>query len=260
MKSGTTLLRTLLGQHPDLYSGFETHWYEREIRLGWNDATSKRMGYLLRLYNLDNRDYTVLCNTKQATPDREFIDIVLEFCAQRSGKPRWAEKTPGNIRHYRLIKRQWPSARFIHVTRDYKDCYASWKLRRGDSLDTFVTAVRDAYSDVWDLLGTTTSDYLEVDYGDLVPDTRTTMRRVLEFAEVPWDPACTSLDLESTQDEREKIVEVVGRDSHTNISMSKPIFTDAIGQWRDMLTNEEARRIERELDTYYAALGRRGTG
>jgi len=176
MKSGTTLLRILLGQHPDLYSGFETHWYEREIRFRWNDATSKRMGYLLRLFDLDNRDYAVLCDTKRAAPDREFIDIVLEFCAQRAGKPRWAEKTPGNIRHYRLIEKQWPSARFIHVTRDYKDCYASWKLRRGDSLDTFVAAVRDAYSDVWELLGTRTGDYLEVDYGDLVSDTRTTMR------------------------------------------------------------------------------------
>jgi hypothetical protein len=255
MKSGTSLLRVLLGQHRDVFASFETHWYEDAVREHWDDPSSRRMTYLFRFYDLDAAAYGSLCTAKRADPGREFIDIVLDYCMQRAGKPRWAEKTPGNIRHYHLIRSQWPGARLVHVTREYKDCFASWKARRGDDLDTFLAAAQTAYADIAPLLGRRTESYMEIDHDALVTDPEGAMRRVTEFAGLPWDPACARLDLEATRREREKVIEVVGRDSHTNVSLSKPIFTDAIGQWRELLTAAEARRIETELAPYYARLG-----
>lgn len=255
MKSGTSLLRTLLGQHRDVFASFETHWYDDAVREHWGDPTSRRMTYLLRFFELDDAAYRSLCAAKRADPEREFIDIVLNYCAMRAGKSHWAEKTPDNIRHYQLIKSQWPGARLVHVTREYKDCFASWKAHRGDELDTFLATAQAAYADIALLLGTCTNSYIEIDHNELVTDPEGTIRRVTEFADLPWDPACGRLDLEATRRERDKVIEVVGRDSHTNMSLSKPIFTDAIGQWRNLLNPDEARRIETEMAPYYARIG-----
>jgi len=257
MKSGTTLLRVLLGQHPDVFASFETHWYEPEVREGWSDPTSRRMTFLLRFFELSEDEYAMLVGKKRAEPRREFIDIVLDYCARRAGKTRWAEKTPDNIRHFRLIRQQWPNAKVIHVTREYRDCFASWKTHRSDTLDTFLAAATSAYQDIGSLLGTSAEGYLEIDHDELVRRPEETMRLVLEFAELSWSPACAALDLAKTRQERERVKEIVGKDSHTNISLSRPIFTDAIGQWRKMLTDDEAKRIKRELASYYAILGGR---
>lgn len=257
MKSGTSLLRTLIGQHPDVFASFETHWFSDDLRVHWNDPDTKRMTYLVRFFELSDADYRALCAEKRADPHREFIDIVLEFCSERGGKSRWAEKTPDNIRHWSLIQRIWPSARLIHVTREYKDCFASWKVRRGDNLEDFLGSTAHAYDDIEGLLGTSTDSYLEVDYVDLVRDTENTMRRVLDFAELAWNPRCAALDLNRTGEEREKVQEVTGRDSLTSVSLTRPIFSDSLGQWRTMLTTDEAARIEAELAGRYRVLGTR---
>jgi Sulfotransferase family len=257
MKSGTSLLRVLLGQHPNLFASFETHWYEPEVCEGWADPNSRRMHYLLQFFELSEADYTALVVSKRADPAREFIDIVFDYCAARADKKRWAEKTPDNIRHYSLIRRIWPTAKLIHVTREYRDCFASWKTRRGDTLEAFLASARSAYGDIGALLGKDDDGYLEVDHDELVRAPEQAMRRVLAFAELDWSPACAALDLSATRDERKKIIEVVGKDSHTNVSLSRPIFSDAIGQWRTMLTSNEVRRIETELAPYYGILGPR---
>jgi hypothetical protein len=43
----------------------------------------------------------------------------------RSGKRRWAEKTPRNIRRLDVIFRHFPQARFVHVLRDGRDVACS---------------------------------------------------------------------------------------------------------------------------------------
>jgi len=83
------------------------------------------------------------------------------------------------------------------------------------------------------------------------------MRRVLDFAELAWNPRCAALDLNRTGEEREKVQEVTGRDSLTSVSLTRPIFSDSLGQWRTMLTTDEAARIEAELAGRYRVLGTR---
>lgn len=256
MKSGTSLLRVLLGQHPQIFAGFETHWFEDAIRRDWADPDSRRMGFLRDFFELDDETYARLCAAKSSAPDREFIDIVLCEAAARAGKPRWAEKTPANIRHWPLIQSLWPDAKLIHVTREYRDCFASWKARRGDSLDEFLESAKHAYDAIDPLLGTTTESYMEIDYTELVGDTETAMRRVLAFCELAWDARCAAIDTEATSRERDTVKQVTGRDSKTSISLEKPIFRSSVEQWRDLITTEEARTVRAELAPYYERLGR----
>ena len=257
MKSGTSLLRVLLGQHPELYAGFETHWFDDDIRTNWHRPDSRRMGFLRDFFEIDADTYARHCATKGSHPAREFIDIVLCDAATRAGKPRWAEKTPANIRQWPLIQELWPDAKLIHVTREYRDCYASWKARRGDSLVDFLDSARNAYDAIDPLLGTSSENYMEVDYTDLVSNTEGAMRRVLAFCELDWDKNCAEIDTAATSRERDTVRQVTGRDSKTSISLEKPIFESSIHQWRDLITPEEAATVRTELDPFYARLGAR---
>jgi hypothetical protein len=255
MKSGTTLLRALLGQHPRIYASFETHWFDEAIRFGWREPESRRMEMLFSLLDLDRDKYEHLCQQMQAEPRREFIDVVMQYCCERAGKARWVEKTPDNIRHWRLIRQTWREPTLIHVTREYKDVYASWKVRRRDSLETFLSAAKTVYEDVGSNLGRDSHGNLEVDYQDLVCDTETVMRRILDRVGEDWHPDCAVLDVDHGTRERTKFKDLMGRESWTLVSLSKPIFTNSIGQWREHLSKDEAVRIETELAEYYRIFG-----
>jgi hypothetical protein len=257
MKSGTTLLRALLGRHHRLFGTFETHWFQDAVRSGWDNPSSERMQLMLSLLELDKEEYAALCERKRADQRREFIDIALQYCCERAGKKRWVEKTPDNIRHWGLIQEIWQNPTLIHVTREYKDTYASWKVRRGDSLETFLSAAKNAYDEIRPLLGKETEDYVEVDYLDLVLNTEEAIRRILEHLGEEWDPACAKLNLDETGGERKQFKKLLGRESWTFVSLSKPIFTSSIGQWRQFITEEEKTTIEKELGEFYEIYGDR---
>ena len=255
MKSGTTVMRALLGQHHRLFGSFETHWFEDAVRFDWDNPELPRMKLLLSLLEIGEDEYAAMCEKKRADAAREFIDIVMDYCCKRAGKKRWVEKTPGNILHWSLIQEIWSKSSFIHVTREYKDTYASWKVRRRDSLETFLSAAKGAYDDIRLLLGAKNERYLEVDYVELVTETEQTMRRVLAHIGEKWDPACAALNVEQTGGERTHFKELMGRESWTLVSLSKPIFTNSIGQWRRFVDKEEQRIIEKELAEYYEIWG-----
>ena len=218
------------------------------------------MRHLRRFLDLNENEYKRLCCIKRAEPEREFIDIVMAYCAERAGKRRWVEKTPDNIRYWSLIQEHWPDAFMIHMIREYKDTFASWKERRKDSLERFLATVRQTYDDVRPLLGRETERYLEVNYDDLVTETEKTMRRVLAKIGVPWDDACARINLENTRSERNKFQKVLNRESPTLVSLTRPIFTDSLQQWRRILSAEEAARIEEEFAEYYDVFGFRLDG
>jgi len=255
MKSGTTLLRALLGQHPMLYASFETHWFDEAIRDKWIDPSSNRMKLLLSLLSINHDEYQMFCRIKTVDCDREFIDIVMEYCCKRSGKQRWVEKTPDNIRYWSVIQNEWPDAYLIHVTREYKDVYASWKTRRNDSLDCFLSSVASVYSDIRQLLGKETDRYIEVDYTELVFNTIPAIRRILAKIGEEWSDNCAALDIENMRREREKLSNILGRESWTMVSLTRNIFTNSVGQWKSLINEEESRKIESELYELYRIYG-----
>ncbi len=255
MMSGTSLMRVLLGQHHNLLGGLETHWFDDNVRFGWSNLSSRRMEILMSLFDLSTKELQVFIDAKDQEPQREFIDIVMEYCTRKEGKVRWVEKTPDNLQYWNLICQQWPSPTLIHVTREYKDVYASWKVRRRDSLERFLEKVKQVYGPIKHLLGKETENYLLVDYLELVLNTEQTMKTILNKLGEPWDPACAQISTDKTEDERTKIKKLLGRESHTAVSLSKPIFTSSIGQWRQLITDTEKERIETELAELYKIYG-----
>jgi hypothetical protein len=246
MKSGTSLLRVLVGNHPHIFSGYETHWFSPEIQLNWRDGSAKRLIWLRELYEIPPKEFQLL--QQNSSSGLEFISAFMEYCTRREGKRRWAEKTPDNILHLETIWNQWPQAQVLHVRRDFRDIYASWKKNRKASLAEFLDRAKTTYRRLDRLLGHSTDNYLEVNYERLVQQPGPAMREVLEFLNEPW---VEGMDRNpGDNQEYERVRQVVGVESATALALKRPIFSDSVGQWRRILNKEEVAAIDEHLDDF----------
>lgn len=118
-RSGTTMVREVLSRHPAIACGPESHILSgfvspRRLSEAWNLplASVQRM-------------------VSQARSVVHFAEVFFREYAQGLGKARWADKSPGNVRHLPAILSRFPRAKFIHVVRDGRDVACS--LRRHPS-------------------------------------------------------------------------------------------------------------------------------
>lgn len=244
MKSGSSLLRKLLCDHPAIFGGLETHWCSAEFRDGYRDQGSRRQRWLREFYDVDPEQQRRLLDA--AGSPYQYLDVFLGWCAHREGKRRWAEKTPDNVLHRTLIAEHWPDALLLHAVRDYRDVFASWKKNRKGTLDEFIQHCRCIVEALPDVLGRRTSSYLEVRYEELVTDTSRTLHDVLEFVGEPWVDGLD--DYAGDPREHELVLRVSGKDSPTAASLGKPIFKSSVGQYRSVLSAAEVSALEHELE------------
>lgn len=127
MKSGTTWLRLLLDAHPQITCKGEGHVanhlapllgqcvdrHNRKIAQKNQDVFNEMDGF--PLYAHDDVAYLIAAA------------LLLPFANAAPGKDLRAigEKTPDNVRHFDLLHAVFPTARFLHVVRDGRDCAVS---------------------------------------------------------------------------------------------------------------------------------------
>ena len=178
-RSGSTLLRSILGSHSRLYAPPEVPLDHLRVRAEtrWIQTS---MGAL-----------------KLATEDLDHMlwDHVLADALTRSGKPTIVAKTPSNVLIWRRIAKCWPDARFIFLLRHpvaaVTSLHASWdpawfpgesgSLAEAISKGLrYMTTVDEARRE---LPGAT------VRYEDLTADPEGETRRLCDFLGVPFEPA-----------------------------------------------------------------------
>lgn len=243
MKSGTSLLRKLLSRHPAIFGGLETHWFDESFRTAWQERGGKKWEILQTFFSVDSSELDELA--ERADGPEAFLTVMMEHCAERDGKVRWVEKTPDNILHIERIWEHWPEAKVLHVVRDHRDVYASWKARKGKNLDDFLPAVRGVLDRASDVLWTESDRYLEVRYEQLVSETDAVLERVCTFLGEPYPAALA--DYEGDDTDYQRVLEATGKISATTESLRKPVFTSSVGQWKELIEPSERETIEREL-------------
>ena len=197
-RSGTTLLRLMLDAHPELAIPAETQFVPELIEHGRAGAEAGQLVAEIvaaRTWSDLGLDAQRL-RERVAGLDRPGAAAVLrafyELCAEREGKPRWGEKTPGYVRHMRLIADELGEARFLHLIRDGRDVALS-RRRRGmgaekpiaDTAKLWRRRIEDARRQARRLRGR----YLELRYEDLVSEPEQALRRACELVELDYDPA-----------------------------------------------------------------------
>ena len=177
-RSGSTLLRMILGSHSALYAPPELPLAQLIIRAetSWIKASLKEL-------QLTTQEVNYL-----------LWDRVLADALSRSGKPAIVVKTPSNVLIWRDIAACWPDARFIFLLRHPASAVASLNAsfdaawhpgetgRLAESASKalrYMTALEEARQA---LPGHT------IRYEDLTADPAARIRELCEFLGVPFEP------------------------------------------------------------------------
>lgn len=218
-RSGTTLVEQILSAHPDVHGAGE------------------RPALHLAVEALGGGIDTASVPTQLAALDGRALDeaaarYLAELHALAPDAARIVDKMPGNFRHLGLVGLMLPSARIIACERDPRDI--------GLSVFTFRFYGSHGYAhDLADLgwyiaqqrrlmahwRAVLPNPILTVNLRDWVEDFPATLRRVLDFLDLPYDAAC------ETYWQVDRRVRTVSR-----AQVRQPINARGIGRWRRYAT------------------------
>lgn len=180
-RSGTTLLRKLLDRHPDISSGVETKLF---VPAAFN------LAWLAQAYDIPPSELEAM---RRSSPSQAaFIDAFASRVLTASGKRRWAEKTPQNIRHLDWISERFPRASIVHIIRDGRDAICSmrqhpdWRWVDGAWHKVLVPRPLAWHAQRWlddtraGIAWRGDARYVEVRYEDLVADPVAVLRDTCE--------------------------------------------------------------------------------
>lgn len=158
-RSGTTLLRHLLGAHPQVAITPEAHWIAKwfEKRLGLSPDGRLTPAFLDQLlanpkfgmFYLSRAELDALLGAGELPSYSTFLSAVFDRYGQKLGKPRVGNKTPDGVRKLETLHALWPQARFVHLIRDGRDValsFFNWKSVSRKKPGTFATWQEDRAS------------------------------------------------------------------------------------------------------------------
>ena len=145
------------------------------------------------------------------------------------GRPHFIDKMPNNFRHVGLIHLILPNARIIDARRGAMSCCFSNLKQLFAQGQEFTYGMEDiaryyrTYVELmehWDTV--LPGQVLRVQHEDVIDDLETSVRRILDFCGLPFEPAC--LEFHKTQ-----------RNVRTPSSeqVRQPIFRDGLDQWKN---------------------------
>jgi hypothetical protein len=134
-RSGTTLLRHILMEHPQIAITPESHWIpvwfeERRGLTADGMVTPKLIDVLLNDHQFARlrigRDGLArLIASGYRCSYSAFVTAVLDLYGKRKRKPLVGNKTPQYVEHISTLHSLWPTARFVHLIRDGRDIWLS---------------------------------------------------------------------------------------------------------------------------------------
>ena len=247
-RSGTTLLRSALNAHPNIFAGPECAYGLKAVEavIATDKHISERASKAFGLSEDDTlRSYGVGWEY--------WLRRILDTNAPDKG--RIADKMPQYQRHFGMMSYMLPDALFIHVIRDPRDVTASlfdrtdmFGYETGESVEFCQYA--DKAAQYWAHetgLGVkmrqheNAARYTEVHYEDLARNPRETLARLLEFVEENW-----SEDVLHPND---------GGIEWTNGDTSKPPHAKSVGRWRERLSERDALIVELQAQGLMDRLG-----
>jgi hypothetical protein len=203
-RSGTTLLRVMLDRSSELAVPDESYFipqladrHRRPLDVDRFVDDLRRLP-TLREWGLAPED--VRARIRPGSTLGKGIAAVYAAYAEREGKQRWGDKTPMYMQHLTLLERLFPNALYIHLIRDGRDAAVSFlNMPRAVVTETWAhprtvlgfacqwrTEVAAARA-----LGRRVGAerYLEVRYETFVQESEAGLRRICEFAGLPYEPA-----------------------------------------------------------------------
>lgn len=178
-RSGSTLLRVVLGSHSQLYAPAELPLTHLAVR-----AETRWIKTSLEALGLTTDDV-----------ENMLWDRLLADALARSGKPTVVVKTPANVRIWRRIAEIWPDARFIFLLRHpaavvaslHKSWDPDWHNGQTGTANKVIDYSLRRMGQVEEARSALPG--LTVRYEELAADPAGVTHRICEFLGVPFEPA-----------------------------------------------------------------------
>ena len=218
-RSGTTLVDRILSRHPQVHSAGELQNFGVAFKQVAGSRTSQ-------VFDADS------------IARASSIDWVrlgtgyLESTRPDTGQtPRFVDKLPHNFLYAGFIARALPNAKIICLRRDPMDtCLSNFRQLFAlaspyydysfDLLDTGRYYLQfDRLMQHWQRM--LPGRILEIGYESIVDDLEGSVRQLLAFCGLPWDPACMAFEANAAPVATASAVQV-----------REPINRDSIGRWR----------------------------
>ncbi len=218
-RAGSTLLEQILASHSQV---------EGTLELPNISSLAFELGGRRRV----NQDPAYPANLAQLPLEklREFGEAFIEDTrVHRSGAPFFIDKMPNNFRHIGLIHLILPNAKIIDARRHPMACCFSGFKQLFASGQEFTYGLKEigqyyrdyvSLMDHWD--NVLPGKILRVQYEDVVADTESQIRRILDYCGLPFEQAC--VDFHQT----ERSVRTPSSEQ-----VRQPIFKSGLEQWRN---------------------------
>ena len=209
-RSGTSLMRDILGSHPDvaMFVGELPLWRElAAAHAGRSLARAEDRDALIRdlvthprmqqaQMTLDADELAAALAREPAVSLGTVFAHALRQYARREGKPRWGVKDPRNEFHADQILAEFPAARVVHMLRDPRDVLASQRAMWGSRAQHIVSTTHD-----WRRSAALArrhqavhrGSYAVVRYEDLVLDPARVVRDLCRTLDLDYRPAMLDL-------------------------------------------------------------------
>lgn len=235
VRSGTTVLRLMLGHHPNICRCDELEYVATAIagESDWPDVAEYVRQLPLRY------DYRQSGFVAQAS--MTFPELVRDFLVQLRVADGRDVVGATVHNHFDELVRIWPDAKFIHLDRDPRDvarsCVAiGWAGNAWAGTEAWITA-----DDAWQRLakGLSPERRLETSFEQLTLATERELTRICEFLGVPYDPSMLQIEADTTY--------------------RRPNPREA-RSWRDDAPAREIREMEARLGPRLARAGYQASG
>jgi tetratricopeptide (TPR) repeat protein len=217
-RSGSTLLEQILASHSAVEGTQELADIPRIVAdLKGRDADIDEPLYPAVLTQMTADDYRRL-GEKYLTDTRVY----------RTGKARFIDKMPNNFRHIGLIRLMLPNAKIIDARREpMACCFGNLKqlFAQGQEFTYSVADIARYYRTYLDLMRhwdtVLPGHVLRVQHEDVVNDLDGSVRRLLDFCELDFEPACVEFH------KTERSIRTASSEQ-----VRQPIYREGLEQWR----------------------------
>lgn len=248
-RSGSNLLRKLLGNHRDLSAPVSPHFldafaplvpYYGNVQANMSELLNDMISYTNHHYtnwNLKSSAEEIIRDYKP-TGFMSAFDALYTAKAKQDQKKYYVSKDNHVFNHMDLINGYYGDKfKFIYLYRDLRDHTASWMKTPLFLMTPYQVAVkwRDEQRKCLQIFDNYKNQVFKMKYEDLVSDGEKTMKAAIEFLGLEWDESCA-------QTKKENAPEAKGNIFWKNLE--KPIIKDNYDKYKKELTGREIRIIE----------------
>jgi hypothetical protein len=268
-RSGTTLLRTLLDAHPNINIPLETpfiftlypkyknikYWDDKQLLELYNDLST----YLNFEYLQINKEQlrSDLFTAERTNSFQNFVKIIYSNYSSIYKKEEitlLGDKNPLYAIYPDKLFRIFPDAKFIFLTRDYRDHIISIKKIdfEAHSIPLLAYKWRLAAKKNLQLSKMYPKQFFHIRYEELVKHPEVQMQKICDFLGLPY-----SADILNFHQKKDKMIELYTEEDldKYHSSLYKPIKSDKTGIWEKQLTKHQIKMADSVVGKYAEALG-----